>query len=136
MDQATWERIEEICASALERDGTARVAFVDEACAGDARLRQEVLALIAEADTGPGFLARPLVEAAGLTLPAELARDGVEAIGPWQLVRRIGRGGMGEVFLAIRETDGVEQRAALKVIRRGMDTEDVLARFRQERRIL
>lgn len=136
MDPASWSRVESICASALERRGAARAAFVDEACAGDAALRREVLALVEAAEGRPGFLAHPLVTPGHLPLPDELPRDDGEVIGTWRLVRRIGRGGMGEVYVATRDSDGVSQRAALKVIRRGMDTEDVLARFRQERRIL
>ena len=57
-------------------------------------------------------------------------------VGPYRLVREIGRGGMGAVYLAERADGQYEQRVALKVIKRGMDTEQVLARFRAERQIL
>ncbi len=59
-----------------------------------------------------------------------------ERIGPYRVLRRLGRGGMGEVFLGERADGLFEQRVAIKLLRRGMATEDVLARFARERRIL
>ena len=57
-------------------------------------------------------------------------------VGPYRIIRSIGRGGMGQVFLARRDDETFKKYVALKVIRRGMDTEDILRRFRIERQIL
>jgi eukaryotic-like serine/threonine-protein kinase len=64
--------------------------------------------------------------------------DGLEPtrIGPYRIVRELGRGGMGTVYLAIRSDDGFEKRVALKVLKRGMDTDAIVQRFRHERQIL
>jgi non-specific serine/threonine protein kinase/serine/threonine-protein kinase len=59
-----------------------------------------------------------------------------ERIGPYRLVREIGRGGMGTVYLAVRSDDAFQKRVALKVLKRGMDTDAIVRRFRNERQIL
>jgi non-specific serine/threonine protein kinase/serine/threonine-protein kinase len=67
--------------------------------------------------------------------PPEDPIDGVR-IGPYRLVRELGRGGMGTVYLAVRSDDAFQQRVALKVLKRGMDTDAIVRRFRTERQIL
>lgn len=132
-----WERIEAICESALERDGAERAAYVAQSCAGDRELQREVESLVAQLIASPSFLERPIVDIAGLVtndLPSDAPLPAT--IGPYRIARRIGKGGMGEVYLAIRETEDIRQSVALKVIRRGMSTDDVMQRFRLERRIL
>ncbi|MBT4603042.1 MAG: protein kinase, partial [Bacteroidetes Order II. Incertae sedis bacterium] len=57
-------------------------------------------------------------------------------VGPYRLVRKLGRGGMGQVYLAVRDDEAFKRYVAVKVIRKGMDTEDILKRFRVERQIL
>jgi serine/threonine-protein kinase len=136
MDHARWERIEQICESALERDGAARAAFVAHACAGDAQLQREVESLLTHLTGAPSFLERPIVDLAAL-IPNEPADAPLpDHIGPYRILRLIGRGGMGEVYLAERSAEDIRQSVALKVIRRGMGTDEVLQRFRLERRIL
>ena len=61
--------------------------------------------------------------------------DGVR-IGPYRLVKELGRGGMGTVYLAVRSDDAFQKRVALKVLKRGMDTDAIVRRFRNERQIL
>ncbi len=60
----------------------------------------------------------------------------LERAGPYRLIRKLGRGGMGQVFLGVRDDEAFKRYVAVKVIRRGMDTDDILKRFRVERRIL
>ncbi|HEY4231256.1 MAG TPA: serine/threonine protein kinase, partial [Thermoanaerobaculia bacterium] len=105
----------------------------------DAELAARVRHLL-DADSEAGaFLETPagaLGIAGGLFSGAEAEAEAPERIGPYRILRRIGRGGMGEVFLAERADGLFEQRVAIKLLRRGMATDDVLARFARERRIL
>ncbi len=127
MDRARWLRVESIVADAMEAPPDARAGIIAAACVGDEVLQNEVLSLLDQLDADPEFLERPLL-GEGPVAPV--------AAGPWQLGRLLGRGGMGEVFHATRRADDVTQEAALKVIRRGADSEEVVHRFRLERRIL
>jgi len=106
----------------------------------DAELAVRVRHLLqAEADSGAeGFLETPAgaLGIAGGLFDAEGETAPPERIGPYRILRRIGRGGMGEVLLAERADGLFEQRVAIKLLRRGMATDDVLARFARERRIL
>ncbi len=105
-------------------------------CDGDDALAIEVRELMRKQasdlfDSNPVDIASRLIEANEPALPA-----GGASIGGWRIERELGRGGMGTVFLAERSGDGYVQQGALKLIRRGMDSDDLLARFRAERRIL
>ncbi len=135
MTPARWQCIKGILADALEQpDATGRHAFVARACADDTRLCREV----------ESFLVR---EAAGLDQFAErigashgpAGRDAMHAgrrLGAYELVSELGRGGMGAVYLARRADGRFEQEVAVKLLKRGTDTDEVLRRFRAERRIL
>ncbi len=132
-----WAQIEATCAAALDREPALRAAYLDQACLADPELRMEVESLIAALAKQPSFLEEPLLDLSAFdSLPPSEDLRLPESIGPYRLLSRLGRGGMGEVFLAERETEDLKQRVALKVIRRGLDTEEVLRRFRLERRIL
>ncbi len=122
-----------------------RAAAIDCACAGDARLRTEVEALLVEQRpaqmTGVIAAARRLdagnapTEAAGVA-PIPRAAEGPGArIGRYQLLEHIGEGGFGSVYLA-QQTEPVTRQVALKVLKPGMDSRQVVARFEQERQAL
>jgi eukaryotic-like serine/threonine-protein kinase len=140
-----WEKVEELFAAAAELPPGERSPFLAEACAGDGPLCAEVEALLA-ADDRAGEL-DDLLEGAvragwrSLTDGAQgfpwVVEGGLAGgrIGPYRLERELGRGGMGTVYLAVRD-DELRRRVALKVLRRGLDTDDVLRRFRTERQIL
>ena len=135
MSAGGWTRLMELCLGALERPPAERAVWLDGACAGDRALKAEGEGLLAQED--PDFLENPIVRMEGLAAPEATPGDSLERrIGPYRIVRPLGHGGMGEVFLAIQEGDGFERPVALKVVRPGMATDDVLARFRLERRIL
>jgi serine/threonine protein kinase len=102
--------------------------------ASDAELAARVRRLLDADSEAQGFLETPAVAMAGALL--DEGEEPPDRIGPYRVVRRIGRGGMGEVFLAERADGLFEQRVAIKLLRRGMASEDVLARFARERRIL
>ena len=106
----------------------------------NAELREAVERLLASDQEAGGFLETPAAGLAGELLGAAPGpEDGApppERIGAYRVLSRLGRGGMGEVFLAERADGLFEQRVAIKLLRRGMDSEDVLARFSRERQIL
>src|SRR5580700_7401143 len=100
-------------------------------------MRREVESLLASHDDASGFLAKPAADL-GHTLHYSGEESGeypsVFRAGPYQLERRIGRGGMGSVGLATAPANGV--KVAVKLVKRGMDTSEILRRFRMERQVL
>ena len=136
MDADRWSRIEAVFNEAADLAPEARAAFLDDACrrpdgAPDAALREEVEAMLGDETRASAFFA----SAAGHVAAAAGASRPPEHAGPWTPVRLVGRGGMGEVYLAERRGGGFEQRAALKLIQPGLAPE-LVARFRAERAIL
>jgi eukaryotic-like serine/threonine-protein kinase len=129
-DPGQWQKIKLIVADAIEREPYHRSAFVDEACGEDAELRAEVGSLLDAYDNADG-LSEPIfslaADSAGAPRP--------EAIGPYRLIRELGVGGMGEVWLA-EQTEPVRRLVALKLIRAGMYDTAVVKRFQAERQSL
>ena len=130
---STWPRIKEVLALALDAPPEARAAILDAQCAGDPELRAEVESLLAaDADAG-AFIATPAVDARDHDDEHDPNLGG--ALGPYVIDRCIGRGGMGAVYLA-RHTGDFSHSVAIKMIRRGMDSDLVVRRFRHERQML
>ena len=129
------QRLKEVFALALERPKESRYAFLDTACGDDAALRGEVESLL-DAYDDP----RPLIErndfAASSLLGAAGAGYEGRRFGRYRVVREVGCGGMGAVYLAERADGEFEQRVALKVVRRGFADPDLGRRFLRERQIL
>ena len=123
-----WERIKELFGAALERDPSQRAAFLQEACGQDASLREEIESLL-KAHDAPSALPQQPWE----THPLGSAQ--VRSIGPYQLLTKIGEGGMGQVWLA-EQTAPLQRRVALKLIRWGMYDDTLLHRFQAERQSL
>src|SRR5450432_3221444 len=123
------DTIEEIVRAALERPPSRRSAYLDAACSQDPSLRDEVDALLSahgEAqELSQAALIGQLLEA-----PAES-----QSIGPYRLIRKLGEGGMGQVWLA-EQTAPVKRQVALKLIRAGVYDEALLQRFQSERQSL
>ncbi len=143
MTSERWDRVQEIFLEALERPSVERAAFLEAVCAGDAGLRAEVESLLDHDDPGQSLLD------SGVTAPWNLEETepddpaGVDAesivgtrIGPYRLTEVIGRGGMGVVYRAVRDDDAFRREAAIKLMRRGLDSDGMLRRFRHERQIL
>lgn len=122
---------EELFTQALARPAAERAAFLAQACADDSPLCARIAALLTAHDTAPAFLDGP---AAGDPL-AFLAAKAGDRIGRYRLISRLGEGGCGSVHLAEQE-EPVRRRVALKIIKLGMDTEAVIARFEAERQVL
>jgi serine/threonine protein kinase len=113
---------------------TERQAYVERACAADAELRQRVEKLISDHFRAGSFLQCPAVVLETGTLPAEGESPGCR-VGPYKLLEMIGEGGFGVVYMAEQERP-VRRRVALKVLKPGMDTMQVVARFEAERQAL
>jgi serine/threonine-protein kinase len=135
MNTERWRRIEEMFLTLADRPASEREVYLTRVCGGDEDLRREVLSLLAE-DDPEDFIREPIAGAA-LSYKAE-ARDDLTGarIGPYRLTRLVGRGGMGAVYEAVRDDGQFRQQVALKIIRRGMDTDFVRDRFLRERQIL
>ena len=132
LDPRRWQAASALFDEALELSVTRRPAFLDRACAADSGLRAAVEALIAADEDAAGFLEQPAVERTGALAASRIG----ERIGAFRLVREIGRGGMGEVYLGEREDGRCEQPVAIKLIQSGSASERLLRDFRRERRIL
>ena len=133
-----WERIEPILDTALELPPDFWSAYLDDACAGDTRLRAAVERLLETAGNtttpGDGDIAA-VAWAQPILVERELA--GPARIGPYVIDHVLGRGGMGSVYLAARDDSEFSPRVALKVMRNGLDQDRVLLRrFTEERQIL
>ncbi|HYL84065.1 MAG TPA: serine/threonine-protein kinase [Candidatus Angelobacter sp.] len=136
MEPDRWHRIEELFHSALECAPAQRSALLDSACAGDASLRQEIESLLLSYEKGSFTETPAFVEGVRLLEDRESQSFAGRSIGPYKVIREIGRGGMGAVYLASRADQAFEKQVAIKLIKRGLDTDDVLRRFRGERQIL
>src|SRR5471032_643186 len=131
MEQTQWARVKELFGATLELEPSQREAFLRQACGehGDEGLRAEVESLLAAHDQ-PGLLsAHPWPEHFSPVLKAP------RSIGPYQLIRKIGQGGMGQVWLA-EQTTPVRRQVALKLIRAGLYDQALFQRFQSERQSL
>lgn len=136
MQNEEWSKIDELLDAALDLEPTKRQEFLDGLDAPD--LRREVESLLACEEQTNGFLDAP-----ALALSADFFDDDNEIdgragqqVGPYRIIREVGRGGMGAVFLAERADGEFNQQVALKVVRRSFADTDLARRFRQERQIL
>jgi serine/threonine protein kinase/Flp pilus assembly protein TadD len=125
---------EEIFHHALARSPNERAAYLEQACAGEPALRAAVEALLRANVGASGFLEQPAVAALATTDEPISERPGT-VIGPYKLMEQIGEGGMGLVFVA-EQQQPIRRKVALKVIKPGMDTRAVVARFEAERQAL
>src|SRR5947209_6313297 len=128
--------LEAIFFAALEQGSPEeRAAYLDGACAGDLEVRRRVEKMLAAQAQAGSFLESPAA-AAGATIDLPPTAEGAgTVIGPYKLLEPIGEGGFGTVFLA-EQTAPVRRKVALKVIKAGMDTAQVVARFEAERQAL
>lgn len=133
MDKERWERIQNIFEAALEQPAINREGYVLQACGGDEELLGEVRSLLAADESGHSLLDGQASDV--MPTPSEISMEG-ELVGPYKVIRQIGSGGMGAVYLAERADGHFQQQVALKLIRRGMDSETILRRFQSERQIL
>jgi eukaryotic-like serine/threonine-protein kinase len=135
-----WIQIDAVLEAALETSPSQRTRLLDRLCGDDAALRGEVESLLAADAAAGSFLEASAAYVAApylAELPEALNADRAGLIiGRYRILEEIGRGGMGTVWLAERADGHFEQRVALKLIKRGMDSDEILARFLRERQIL
>lgn len=137
IDPATWTTVDSICGRALEMPADARSDFVRSRCDGDDALERHVRELLAAIDTDDDFLEPPDQERLGSTLePDEPALARGTRLGPWEILRPLGSGGMGRVYLARRSDSTYEQLVAIKVLRGMLNTPKLRERFLRERQTL
>ena len=133
MDADRWNQIQLLFKEVVDLPEADRERSLRKARLVDPNLEEEVRALLtADSDTGP-LLDGVATDA--LDFLDEGPHVG-QQVGRYQLIRRIGTGGMGAVYLAERADGAFTQRVALKLIKRGMDSERILRRFQSERQIL
>src|SRR5262249_24960992 len=137
MNPERWQAVGDLFAQALALPPGERTTSVERSSAGDDELRREVLSLLASHKALPSGFVQEKIKHAVIAFHEATVAGGLPArIGPYQVVRELGRGGMGTVFLAKRDGDSSSERVAIKLVRPGMDTEFILARFRRERQTL
>ncbi|MEM7308741.1 MAG: serine/threonine-protein kinase [Planctomycetota bacterium] len=125
----------EVFLEVIELEGDEREESLARACSGDAALRAEVEALL-DAGAGAGaFLGSPTQEVPGASVASPTPEAAGSSIGPYKLLEQIGEGGMGTIWMA-EQREPIQRRVALKVIKLGMDTKQVIARFEAERQAL
>jgi Tol biopolymer transport system component/serine/threonine protein kinase len=130
-----WPEVDRILDVVLELAPEERPAYLDQACAGDDGLRAQVDAMLAGAEASV-FFESPALAFADPLVAADSVRPEGDMIGPYRLGRELGHGGMGVVYLAERADGHFEQRVALKLIKRGRDSDEILRRFLTERQVL
>jgi non-specific serine/threonine protein kinase/serine/threonine-protein kinase len=123
-----WQRVKDILQACLDTPAARRARFLDEACSGDGVIRAEVESLLASYEEAGDFLQDSPLGGGDAALG--------EQCGVYQIIQKIGEGGMGVVYQAVRNDDQFRKLVAIKVVKRGMDTDYVLERFHNERQIL
>jgi serine/threonine protein kinase len=140
IDPQRWDRLKTILGEALEQNSSAaRIALVERRCGEDTELLEEAESLLAEAEAllnerTDSF--EDCVQNAASTFWQEGPPRGGERVGAYVIVRELGCGGMGTVYLAERADGQFEKQVAIKILNLGADTAEILRRFRAERQIL
>jgi serine/threonine-protein kinase len=136
MEPERWRQIEEIVQSVIDTDPADRRTVLGSACGQDAELRKEVESLLAFHEEDDFTSSSAVGDAIKVLDHRNRTLNEGRRIGAYRLLKEIGRGGMGTVYLAARADDSFQKQVAIKIIRRGLDTDDIISRFRGERQIL
>jgi eukaryotic-like serine/threonine-protein kinase len=140
IDPQRWDRLKTILGEALEQNSSAaRIALVETRCGQDTDLLEEAESLLAEAEALLNERTDSFEECAqnaASTFWQEGPPRGGQRVGAYVIVRELGHGGMGTVYLAERADGQFEKQVAIKILNRGADTAEILRRFREERQIL
>ncbi len=140
MTPERWRQVEEIFQAALDLSPDERVRYVSQVCAADTDLKRDVESLLSQYDSAGELLDQPVYGNTEMNMLGSFVEEHDPMIGrrlgSYRIEREIGRGGMGAVYEALRADNEFNKRAAIKLVKRGMDTDFILRRFRKERQIL
>ncbi|MFL6228569.1 MAG: protein kinase domain-containing protein [Pyrinomonadaceae bacterium] len=147
MSPERWRKIEEVFQAALDLPEDERAPYISAECGGDEELREQVEALVSQHDEAGDFIETPAVVSSSFRpstdpratspMTGGFADPAIgRRLGAYKIVRELGRGGMGAVYMAERADSEFRRSVAIKLIKRGMDTDFILRRFRNERQIL
>jgi serine/threonine protein kinase len=132
-----WQRVKDVLQNALARAPGERAAYLEQACQGDADLRNQVEELLSSDERMGDFLAAPAWAASGAAILSEMDEPlAGRLIGPYRVLRELGSGGMGTVYLAERADGQYRKRVAIKLMNSAIGGGDLLRRFRNERQLL
>lgn len=135
MTPERYQQVKTIFHKALELPPVHRPAYLAQACLGDDDLRREVEHMLASDNQATTFLDKPPVDPISRLLE-EREQPAPARVGPYEILRELGRGGMGAVYLAARADDQYRKQVAIKLVLRDRENANVLDRFRRERQIL
>jgi serine/threonine-protein kinase len=128
------QRLAELVKSAVECEPEARPAFLDDECRSDPAMRAEIESLLEHQEDASQFIETPALHLVAKSFMHEGAFRAGQTIGDYEIVSLIGSGGMGEVYLA--EDGQLHRKVALKLVRRGMDSKDIIRHFKREEHLL
>ncbi len=134
MTEHGWQDVKEIFLNALEKDAEERESFLDEVCNGDGSQRAELESLLKSHFEVEGFIETPAFKIGEVFDGGTVARD--QQFGNYTIIREIGVGGMGAVFLAKRSDGEFDQMVAIKIVRQAIAESHLIDRFKRERQIL
>jgi len=139
MTPERWRQVKRIFDGALQCESARRTEYLANACAGDPHLAKEVQSLLSAHEAAGRFIEDPVLPSSAVAFPDPTSASGLchgRRLGPYKILDEINRGGMGTVYRAERDDGQFTRSVAIKVVSRGMDTDFVLRRFRNERQIL
>ena len=140
MTPERWQKVEEIFQAAVDLLPEERARYIAQVCANDTTLRSDVESLLSQHDSAGELLDQPFYGNTEMNVFDSFVEEEDpmlgRRLGSYRIEREIGRGGMGAVYEALRADNEFNKRAAIKLVKRGMDTDFILRRFRKERQIL
>src|SRR6476469_3027350 len=133
MTPERWQKVEEVLQAALDRAPRERAAFLQQACAGDVELRTEAVSLVNAYESATDFIEAPAMFHDARVILADSEGQVGDEIGPYQIIRQLGSGGMSEVYLA--QDTRLDRQVALKILPSYfVSHDDRLRRFQREAR--
>ncbi|HSS22424.1 MAG TPA: serine/threonine-protein kinase [Pyrinomonadaceae bacterium] len=136
MKDDRWQQAKIIFNEALDKTSAGRTAFLNQACADDLELRHEVESLLTAYSDADQFIETPVVDDVLKLIDSRTPELAGKRIGQYKIIRKLGDGGMGAVYLAARADDEYEKQVAIKLVKFGFDNDFIVNRFLSERQIL